>query len=309
MADSFIQRTKLNTLQYKEAVKEVLASTPAVRRNEQAKRDTTRNVQVKKNRTSNMPGSPTNQKFDSSQKSTDQIFNESYAKQGLQPSYATPSDDKTPRYQQPDQITRSTQATYSNSMVTPGVQTQKRRIRLRRKNGKLAPLARVRVTGVNFWLWGWGFLFWASFQVPFALLSAGFFGLAGWYDSLYESIEPFANDKGFFEKVVDSAEVVLLTIAQKVAEVIQLATGINIEIFMPHNIFFLTHLVVFAFGMIALLIVYFTYLVSFLRPLSGSGAGLKIGALLISIIGYSIPILNIFPWFIVWTGAVWLYPK
>lgn len=46
-----------------------------------------------------------------------------------------------------------------------------------------------------------------------------------------------------------------------------------------------------------------------IKPLSGQAEGLKWGSLLLVFIGYSIPIVNMFPWILVYLGVVWLYPK
>ncbi len=61
--------------------------------------------------------------------------------------------------------------------------------------------------------------------------------------------------------------------------------------------------------MIQILVIYFFYKFLGLEPLGGEGSGFKYGTLIIVIIGYLIPLVNLFPWFYVWTFAVWLKPK
>ena len=66
-------------------------------------------------------------------------------------------------------------------------------------------------------------------------------------------------------------------------------------------------------GLLTMGIMYLNYVVTFLRPLSGNGSGLKVGFFLLTLIGYTvgalIPVANIIPWFIFWGAAVQLYPK
>lgn len=54
---------------------------------------------------------------------------------------------------------------------------------------------------------------------------------------------------------------------------------------------------------------YLLYKFSFLNPLGGRGGGMKMGFFLLAAIGYSTPLLNLFPWFIAWATAVWVKPK
>jgi hypothetical protein len=70
-----------------------------------------------------------------------------------------------------------------------------------------------------------------------------------------------------------------------------------------------TYLILFAIALIIIFTMYTAYKLMGLEPLGGKGSGLKYGAFLLTIIGYSLPLLNMFPWFMVWAGAVWLKPK
>jgi hypothetical protein len=73
--------------------------------------------------------------------------------------------------------------------------------------------------------------------------------------------------------------------------------------------FMFTFVIIFAISIIATFITYIQYELALLRPLSGEHGSLKLVAFFITIIGSSAPIINIFPWLLVWMFAVWKYPR
>jgi len=90
------------------------------------------------------------------------------------------------------------------------------------------------------------------------------------------------------------------------------STGISITgslTAIPLSIYLLTFVIIFTFGILSLLGTLARYESARFRPLSGEHGGLKIGTFLIVIIGYSVPVLNIFPWLLVWMFVVWKYPR
>ena len=138
-------------------------------------------------RTSSVPGVPGNKK--SGYQSSDEIFAGQYAEAGIQPikledrpiknAGAEGQPNQNPY---PEEQTRSSQAEYTNrleetepeqsqGLVPKGSHTLKTRRKLKKQHGKLAPLARLRVTAVNVGIWTWGSFTYVFFQLPFALLS------------------------------------------------------------------------------------------------------------------------------------------
>ena len=85
--------------------------------------------------------------------------------------------------------------------------------------------------------------------------------------------------------------------------------GFDLTAFHTANLFGLTLLVLFIYGLVVLFIIYFLYKLARLNPLSGNGGGGKQGFMLLAMIGYSLPILNLFPLFIFWTLTVMKNPK
>lgn len=62
-------------------------------------------------------------------------------------------------------------------------------------------------------------------------------------------------------------------------------------------------------GLVTMFGVAFQSLLVGLRPLSGSGTTLKVSAVLVALIGYFVPIANLFPWFVFWVIAIWRHPR
>jgi hypothetical protein len=86
--------------------------------------------------------------------------------------------------------------------------------------------------------------------------------------------------------------------------------GINVfSVVDPFTFFMITYVVLFAISLVQIFTMYTAYKLARLNPLSGSAAGLKKGSLLLMMIGSSLPLANLLPWFMVWAGAVWLKPK
>lgn len=68
-------------------------------------------------------------------------------------------------------------------------------------------------------------------------------------------------------------------------------------------------LIPFIFGLVSLGGSAFFAVLLRLNPLGGNGAGLKTGAFIFALVCYFIPIVNIFPWILIWIWAVAIYPK
>ncbi|MFT7644546.1 MAG: hypothetical protein ACI9BF_000195 [Candidatus Paceibacteria bacterium] len=162
--------------------------------------------------------------------------------------------------------------------------------------------SRARVTSVNGMIWSWVPITWLVFQLPFAVVSIAFFGMAVAIDSLAAYV---TESNGVFKVLGD----VVASVASSLAAAAKYLFDFDITVLNPTNFFMITYMVVFAYGLFVLLAIYLIYKVAGLNPLSGKGAGMKQGCLLLAFIGYSIPGANLFPWFIPWVLAVWVYPK
>jgi hypothetical protein len=144
---------------------------------------------------------------------------------------------------------------------------------------------------------------WALVQLPLAILSIISFGIVAGLDSLL-STDKTSEYTGVLSLMAAKAASLVVTAIDSVAKFI----GIDfaaIAFYIGAGFY----LIILALGILSILTVYFQYIASGLRPTTGRGSGLKTGALLLAIIGYSTPMLNIFPFIFIWMAAVWYHPK
>jgi hypothetical protein len=173
-------------------------------------------------------------------------------------------------------------------------------------------LAYRKAFRLNMFIWSWGTFSWKFFQLPFALLSLAFLMAAVLVDEITKLVKP-ENDDGWIVSALKTTVGAVGDFASwvvgGVGKVLEGVFGFDPTLVDFAGFFVALWLLVMVFGIFVLFIIYLIYTISFLRPLSGDGAGAKYGTLLIALIGYSIPVLNLFPWFILWTLAVLRHPK
>ncbi len=135
---------------------------------------------------------------------------------------------------------------------------------------------------------------WIFVQLPLAILSILSFGIVAGLDAITKSEGGVL--KWIAAKAVSLVNEVAKFIGVDFAEIaFSIAAGL--------------YALILALGLLSILTVYFQYIAAGLRPTTGRGSGLKTGMLLLSIIGYSTPMLNIFPFVLLWMAAVWYHPK
>jgi hypothetical protein len=189
------------------------------------------------------------------------------------------------------------------------------KLKLRRKNRLAQKLeARMKVMGINKAVFSIGGTLWLTVQLPFAILNSVLLGISLAVYSFIEYSPTVGEEDGL---AMTGAKTLLgwgfgglryLTdIAQAASNTL---LGFNIFSFVaPLTYFFVTWFVLFFFTIGLIFTMYIAYKLRGLEPLAGKGIVLKYGAFLLTFIGHSLPIVNMFPWFMVWAGAVWLKPK
>lgn len=284
-----------------------------VQTNSETPADSTRNASIQTRSTNADRKLKQSQPLVTGQSDIATQFNASYAKQGIQPhnNLDTQAGEASPRqlYTQPEQITRSEAGQQKRGLIKKGAKTLTYRRRLKKRGMVKRGFAKARVTGINAWVWSWGLWSWGLFQLPLAILSVVFMALTETIYQLYLDLETQTNDEGLIEQVVEGAVIGTMSILEKISNLLSTALGFDLSDLNPANFFMLTYLVVLLFGWFTLMLIYFQYKIAFLHPTSGKGSSVKLGMLILAIVGYAIPILNIFPWFIFWTMSVWWYPK
>jgi cation transport ATPase len=160
---------------------------------------------------------------------------------------------------------------------------------------------RARVSSVNVWVIAWGMWLWITFQLPFAIFTLVAFGLIAVLQVTVAAIN---------ETWLGSLAISLATTVASLLSSITSALGLdffsNID---PSALFLLCALVTMLIGMITLLFVVLTYALNLFSVFGGRGSTLKAGTLLLCLIGYALPLLNLFPWFLCYSLVIWRYPK
>ena len=256
----------------------------------------TRNV-----RTSSMPGNPTNQ-IDDGRSTIDEAFSESYKTAGIQPQ-GLGTEPKREKYQQPKQIDRSARVVHKKTMQGAAGVAQDKVLR-KKKIGVKKKFSQKRAVVVTGSIWAWAFPSWLFFQLPIAILGLLLLGMAGGIDAfLSNGTLASTEETGYF---TDLAGDLIGYLYEGALQIIKVVFGIDFD---PRFFFLLPILIVFMFGLIVVFLTYFIYKINLLNPLSGQAAEMKLSTLLLVIVGYSFPLLNLFPWFFVWTLVVLKNPK
>ncbi len=154
---------------------------------------------------------------------------------------------------------------------------------------------RVRASAINAEAFSWQVPLWLFVQLPFAVLSIVTLGIVGVMDNVTAN-----PDGGLLSWVIDKITAAASALAKFI--------GIDfLEI--AFNLYLLCTLLIFGIGIFSIGFLFLQYKISFLEPLSGKGSGLKHGLLLLTLIGYAVPIANLFPFIFLWMGAIWYYPR
>jgi hypothetical protein len=155
-------------------------------------------------------------------------------------------------------------------------------------------LLKARASTVNTSALSWQVPLWLFLQLPFAIMSVIAMGVVAAVDNIT------SGEGGILSWIASKA--------LKAADTIAKTFGIDFS-HIALDLWLMTMVFVLAVGLLSMLFMCLFYLMSGMRPLSGEGAGLKIGMFLLAIIGYSTPLLNMFPFIILWMVAVWWYPR
>lgn len=248
----------------------------------------------------------------------DQSFNDTYVTKGLQPSTGVPAATRNPKatYTEnsnpPPRDTPATAPDTGRRTLEKSTRTvSRRRAGIKRiSRGSSSVSSKVRAARTTFSIWSWAIPAWLMFQIPFAVLNLIMFGAAMAVEAVFNLATVNPDDsiltqavKGAFNAFTDG----VASVAETISSISSYLFDFDIVgLFDPTNFFLVTYVIILAFALIQILIIYLIYKVFGLEPLGGSGSNLKYGSLLLAIIGYCIPGLNLFPWILVWTGAVML---
>lgn len=143
----------------------------------------------------------------------------------------------------------------------------------------------------------WASYVWLFVQLPFAVLATITLAIMGGLSTLGDSF----SESNFLFKFIAS-------VAGKTAEFLKDLVGFSPTDIMT-ALFFIFYIIALASGLITLIGAYLQHAITMSKPLGGEGAGFKIGTFLLALVGYSVPVLNLFPWALVWLFAISKYPR
>lgn len=161
---------------------------------------------------------------------------------------------------------------------------------------------KLKITRTSVFILSWATPLWFTFQLPLAIISLIFLGVAG-------SI-PAASE---FLKVVQIVmnQNAAVWLANKV-----LGSGVtgyvDPALISEQITNGMLWVLLFATGFIGLGTLFamsLMYTFSGAKCLFGEASHLKVSAFIFAVFGSLMPVFNLFPWFILWALAVWRYPK
>ena len=131
----------------------------------------------------------------------------------------------------------------------------------------------------------------------------------GLTESIYQFSLSLRPDSQTGQYIVQAIEAIFSTVLEALNGILKYALGFDLNDLNPANFFMITHVLVMFIGWGTLLAIGIIYTMSAQKAFSGKGASGKNGMFLLALIGYSIPILNLFPWFFLWTLMVLKNPR
>ncbi|MCA9354103.1 MAG: hypothetical protein KC877_01135 [Candidatus Kaiserbacteria bacterium] len=184
-------------------------------------------------------------------------------------------------------------------------------IKLKKKGPSAAKVAlgRTRAFAVNTGIYAWAFPLWLTFQVPLAMMSLIFLGMAITIRTFFSKNVSENTEGGFLVQITDLFSKVVKTLFEGLNVVSKAIFHIDLTILDPLNFYFILQTVLWGYGVILLLTIYLIYKFAFLNPLSGNKSSAKWGWLALAVIGYAVPLVSLFPCFFAWTIAVFKDPK
>lgn len=155
---------------------------------------------------------------------------------------------------------------------------------------------------VNLQIIIWGGQAWFWVQLPFALLSLIFIGIAIGIETAQQQIKQIP--------VIGSAAYAIFEFFSKsLNALLKTLTPFSLDGLDPMTFALLCHFLAFFVGVATLLTMAIIYQMTFLRGFMGNGSTVKISAFIIAMVFYTFPLLNIFPGALFWALAVMRYPK
>jgi hypothetical protein len=193
---------------------------------------------------------------------------------------------------------------HQNNLIYTREETNDNNKKKKKVSAAVLALHRAKTFPVALWNTLWSIKVWIIVQLPLATLSL--IGLGFWYYIEYlKGLEGAVSKDGiaWWERALS---LIASTFPDLASAVLSL---FGWDIPSIESIFFITYAATLVFCYTIVILVLFSFLSTFSRPLSGKMAGLKWATLLMSLVGYAIPGFNLLPWILVYIWVVALYPR
>jgi hypothetical protein len=230
---------------------------------------------------------------------TDELFNDEYARAGIQPFNVVVDRSQeratreTAEAEAEEQMALEEMVAYEQARQAYGVQQQA--AQLQTPDGVAEDGAGSGVTStlanrsVFFWMMGWHWWQWTTLQLVLGLLSVMFFGLAYSLESTWIG-----------RRISDVASAV---------NTVTSFVGFDFSRFSPENMFWVLYIFLLGIMWLSIFATVVVYMCVQNKALSGKGVGLKYGTIALAVIGYAVPVANLFPWIFFYILVMARYPK
>ncbi|MBY0309711.1 hypothetical protein K2Q16_01010 [Patescibacteria group bacterium] len=230
---------------------------------------------------------------------TDELFNDEYARSGLQPTNVV-VDRRSPRAPNRTESEKLDEEKALQEMAAfeRAEKTQQLRQRFTQQPTQtnvgqaeeaIDTAVALRSRSVFVWMMGWHWWQWTTLQLSIGLLSIMFLGLA------------YGLESSWLGRVVG-----------RVAGAVNAVTsfvGFDFSLFSPENMFWVLYIFLLGMMWLSLFATVVTYMCVQHRALSGKRTGLKYGTVALALIGYAVPIANLFPWVVFYILVMTRYPR
>lgn len=159
--------------------------------------------------------------------------------------------------------------------------------------GNTTLVDRAKITRISLINLSWVITVWLTIQIPFALISLVSLGAGIILAGGGQVIDVLLTPVNFITKNVAGVDISVESFASDLAG----------------ETYFIILILLLALALLQVLVLALQYLISGFNPVFGTGGGFKFIALCFVCIGFFVPLLNLFPWILLYMAAMWIYPK
>lgn len=235
----------------------------------------------------------------SGRQTTDELFNDEYARAGIQP-FNVVVDRRTPRTAAQTEVAEAEEQMALQEMIAYERSLEARAFEQRQaaqyseqnvesKIGVTDAATALASRSVFLWMMGWHWWQWVTLQLVIGLLSVMFLGLA------------YSLESTWIGSVISGVASAVNTVTS--------FFGFDFSRFSPENMFWTLYMFLLGILWLSIFATVVIYMGLQNKALSGNATGLKYGTIALALIGYAVPIANLFPWIFFYILVMAKYPR